>query len=102
MTEATTATTVVAVFRARPGREEDLAATLSAMLAPTRGEVGCERYDLHRVDGDPGLFFFDEIWTTARDHARHVQTPHVQALLAQTPELYDWPIVEYKGSRIGG
>ncbi len=96
------AITVVAVFRARPGREDDLAATLSAMLAPTRAEDGCERYDLHRVVGDPGLFFFDEIWTTAEAHATHVRTPHVQALLASAPELYDTPIVEYKGRRIGG
>ncbi len=94
--------TVVAVFRARPGREDDLATTLSAMLGPTRAEDGCERYDLHRVDGDPGLFFFDEIWTTADAHATHVLTPHVQALLAQKSDLFDWPIVEYKGRRFGG
>ena len=93
--------TVVAVFRSRPGREHELADVLAAMLEPTRAEHGCQRYDLHRVDGDLGLFFFDEIWTTADDHARHVQSPHVQALLARASALYEWPIVEYKGRRLG-
>ena len=95
------ALTVVAVFRSRPGRERELANVLGAMLEPTRAEHGCQRYDLHRVDGDLGLFFFDEIWMTADDHATHVQSPHVQALLARAPDLYEWPIVEYKGRRIG-
>jgi quinol monooxygenase YgiN len=91
--------TVVAVFQARPGRNDDLRDALVAMLAPTRAENGCIRYDLHRSRGVEGQWFFDEIWASAAHHATHRETPHVQALLALGGDLYDAPITEYKGDR---
>jgi len=92
--------TVVAVFQARPGRNDDLRDALVAMLAPTRAEDGCIRYDLHRSRGVEGQWFFDEIWASAAHHAAHRETPHVQALLARGGDLYDAPITEYKGDRL--
>lgn len=92
--------TVVAVFQARPGQDEALGEALAAMLAPTRAEDGCIRYDLHRTRGVAGQWFFDEIWATAAHHAAHRETAHVQALLARGGELYEAPIAEYKGDRV--
>jgi len=92
--------TVVAVFQARPGQDEALGKALLAMLAPTRAEDGCRRYDLHRTRSMDGQWFFDEIWASAAHHSAHRDTPHVQALLARGGELYDAPITEYKGDRV--
>lgn len=91
---------VVAVFRARPGSEAELRTRLTAMLPPSRAEKGCVRYDLHQVEGDPALFFFDEIWLSPADHATHLRTPHVEQLLEGAMELLAVPITEYLGTRV--
>ena len=91
---------VVAIFRAREGREQALSTALQAMLAPTRAEAGCLNYDLHRSNDDPGLFYFHETWASADDHRAHLDTPHVRHLLEVTPELLLEPIRELKGRRI--
>ncbi len=91
---------VVAVFRARPGHDIALGAALRAMLSPTREEVGCLNYDLHRSDDDRGLFFFHETWRSADDHRAHLDTPHVRHLLEISPDMLLEPIRELKGRRI--
>ena len=91
---------VVAIFRAREGREQALSTALQAMLAPTRAEAGCLNYDLHRSNDDPGLFYFHETWASADGHRAHLDTPHVRHLLEITPELLLEPIRELKGRRI--
>lgn len=91
---------VVAVFRARPGREIALGGALRAMLSPTRDEAGCLNYDLHSADDDPTLFFFQETWRSADDHRAHLDTPHVRHLLEITPGMLLEPIRELKGRRI--
>jgi quinol monooxygenase YgiN len=93
--------TIVAVFQARPGQDEALGEALAALVGPTRAEDGCPRYDLHQARGAQGQWFFDEIWVSAAHHAAHRETPHVQAILARAGELYDAPITEYKGDRVG-
>lgn len=92
--------TVVAIFRARPGREPDLDAALRAMLLPTRKEDGCLKYDLHQGVDEPGLFYFHETWASAEHHRTHLDTPHVQQLLTITPPMLLDPIRELKGRRI--
>jgi quinol monooxygenase YgiN len=92
--------TVVAIFRARPGREPELDMALRAMLIPSRDEDGCLNYDLHQGVDDPGLFYFHETWASADHHRTHLETPHVRRLLAiSSPMLLD-PIRELKARRI--
>jgi quinol monooxygenase YgiN len=50
--------TVVAVMRAKAGREEDLRAALEELIEPTRKEDGYHTYALHRGAEDPSLFIF--------------------------------------------
>lgn len=92
--------TIVAIFQARPGQDTALGDALVAMLEPTRAEAGCVRYDLHRSRVTEGQWFFDEIWSSAAHHAAHVARPHVQAVLARAGDLYESPIVEYRGDRV--
>lgn len=74
-------------FRAAPRRAEELRAALLDLVAPTRAEDGCERYDLHDDPTDPDRFVFYEIWTTPQAHAAHDRTEHVRGIVAALPEL---------------
>jgi quinol monooxygenase YgiN len=78
---------LVVVFRAAPGRIDDLRSALLDLTVATRAEDGCVRYDLHEDVTDPEVLAFYEIWATPAAHAAHDATPHVQAFLARFDEL---------------
>jgi quinol monooxygenase YgiN len=67
---------VVAAITALPGSEADLAAILQGLVAPTRLEAGCVRYDLHRDAADPAVLVFLETWASREAHKAHMATPH--------------------------
>jgi quinol monooxygenase YgiN len=79
--------TVIATFVARPGKETELRAALTALVAPTRKEAGCLNYDLHAATDNPPRFLFHENWTSKAHLDAHLQSPHVQALLPRVDEL---------------
>jgi quinol monooxygenase YgiN len=79
--------TVIATFQARPGKEADLRAALTGLVAPTRKEAGCLNYDLHQSPENPGKFLFHENWTSKALLEAHLQSPHLKALLPQIDEL---------------
>ena len=79
--------TVVAVFQAKPGKENELRAALIGLLAPTRKEAGCISYDLHSSPEDPAKFLYYENWTGKAALDAHMQSPHVQQLLPRVNEL---------------
>jgi quinol monooxygenase YgiN len=81
------ALTVVATLQARPGKEAELRAVLTGLVAPTRKEDGCINYDLHVATDNPAKFFFHENWTSRAHLDAHLQTPHLQALVARLDEL---------------
>ncbi len=85
------AVTVVALLRAKPGKEEALRQALSAMIAPTRREPGCINYDLHQAHGDPATFVFYENWRSQRDLDEHLKMPYIQAVLSRADELLAEP-----------
>jgi len=70
--------TVVAVFLANPGLENELAASLQALVAPTRAEDGCLNYDLHRDLEMPGRFLFYENWATREQWQAHMGSAHLK------------------------
>jgi quinol monooxygenase YgiN len=79
--------TVVATFQAKPGKENELRAALTGLVAPTRKETGCLNYDLHVSPEDPAKFLFHENWTSKAHLDTHLQTPHIKALLPRVDEL---------------
>jgi quinol monooxygenase YgiN len=79
--------TLVVSFQARPGKEAELRALLTGMLAPTRQEAGCINYDLHTSPDDPAKFLFYENWASKAHHQAHDKTPHVQNLRVHINEL---------------
>lgn len=81
--------TIVAILRARAGREDELGRRLAALVAPTRAEPGCINYDLHRADADPAVWVLHENWRSDADLALHFATPALVRLLADLGELLD-------------
>jgi len=79
--------TVVATFQARPGKETELRAALTGLVAPTRKEAGCINYDLHVSPDVPAKFLFHENWTSKAHLDAHFQSPHIKALLPRVDEL---------------
>jgi quinol monooxygenase YgiN len=70
------AVTLAVILRPREGQEYLLEAELRALIAPTRKEEGCLRYDLHRSAEGPGAFLLHEIWETREHHTAHTKTDH--------------------------
>lgn len=97
MTTPSPRLTVVARFKARPGKEAIVRRELTALVAPTRAEKGCLHYDLHVSTDDPAAFLFHENWESEADLEQHLQSAHVQAwhersgaLLAEPGEITRW------------
>jgi quinol monooxygenase YgiN len=70
------------VFEAVPGREEDLARQLQALLAPTRKEAGCLAYELHHDPENRARFMFYEKFADQASLDLHVATPHFKQFLS--------------------
>lgn len=79
--------TVVAIFEARPGKEDELKQALLGLVAPTRKEAGCINYDLHISPDNPAKFLFHENWTSKELLDAHLKSPHISALLPRVDEL---------------
>jgi len=82
---------VVARFMANAGKEDELRAVLTSLIAPSRREVGCYQYDLLRNPADPRDFCFVERWES--DHAleQHAATAHFKTAMAQARDLVEAP-----------
>jgi quinol monooxygenase YgiN len=63
-------------MEAVPGREEDLARELHALIAPTRQEPGCLAYELHRDPDAPGRFMFYEKFADQAALDAHIGSAH--------------------------
>lgn len=87
-----TQVTVIATLHARAGQEAALDARMRTMIAATREEAGCIRYDMHRADDDPASFVMVEYWRSAEDLQLHFDSPHMAALGRDLPELLDQPV----------
>ena len=83
---------MIVEFKAAPGKAAELRAALLALVAPTRAEDGCERYDLHVDAADEDALFFYEIWRDAAAHRAHDATPHIAHLRTVLPALLAAPV----------
>ena len=81
--------TIVARIKSKPGRENELAAELIKLVAPTLVEAGCLQYDMHRDCEDPGNFLFFENWKTKEQWLAHMESPQLKAYQAVADDLVD-------------
>ena len=82
---------VLARFVAKPGKEDALKAVLTALIPPTRRELGCYQYDLLMETADARQFCFVERWDDAEALDQHLETAHVRTALEQVEDLVAEP-----------
>jgi quinol monooxygenase YgiN len=78
---------VIARLRAKPGKEAELRTLAAGLIAPTRKEAGCIRYELLVNEADPAELTFVEEWRDGDTLNAHLATPHVQHAVSRCPEL---------------
>jgi len=64
---------------------------LLSLVEPSLKDPGCLNYDLHQSVDNPALFLFHENWMSKQHLDKHLQTPHVQALLLKLAQLLAEP-----------
>jgi len=95
-------TPVVAVFTAKPGKEDELEALFRGLIETTLKEEGCISYQLNRDLKHPGRFVWIEEWESEAALERHLAAPHLQALAAKLPECAASSDVIVLGKLAGG
>jgi quinol monooxygenase YgiN len=78
---------VVAHFAAKPDKLNELKSILNGLKEPTHKEKGCIAYELYQNTQDPTDLTFLEEWESQAHLDAHLATSHVQAVLAQLPQL---------------
>lgn len=82
---------MLAVLKARPGKEEEVRSALAAVVGLTRQEPGCLQYDLHVGVGAPGSFAIYERWRDQAAIDAHMKMPYVQSFFARVPDMLAEP-----------
>ena len=74
-------------FQAKEEKLDELRSRLLQMVEFTSQEEGCLFYNFHIDRNDPTVFYFLEGWKNSAALAFHDQTPYVQAIIQDAPEL---------------
>ena len=75
---------VVAIqIDAKPGEEDRLAASLSALIEPTMAEPGVKLFLPYRSPTDPKAFFVYELYENEAGWAEHQETPHFKSFVSE-------------------
>lgn len=82
---------VVASFKAREGKVEEVIAGLTPIIEQTHGEAGCLAYALHRDANDPDTLVLVERWTSQVALESHFQQPYMAGLGELASELLAAP-----------
>lgn len=77
----------IANFVARPGRSAELGSKLVDLIAPSRAEAGCFRYEVYRAEGDSDRWVVLETWCSVDDLDAHMKSEHLAAFLTELPGL---------------
>ncbi len=91
---------VVARIRASHDQIDRVHEVLSSLVAPTRAEEGCLRYDLLRSDDDPAEFIFLEEWTGEPALTRHFASRHFEMAGEQLTGLLAAPTTIARYTRV--
>jgi quinol monooxygenase YgiN len=69
---------VVALWRAKPGKEDVIAQVIETMTPLSRQEDWCVYYQAQRSLSDPQLFFLYEQYVNEAGYEAHMATPHFE------------------------
>ena len=84
--------TVIWQTRAKPGKEADLKAFITAAVTPSRNDAGNIEYEAHEVEGRPGAFVIYERWANRGYLDAHLGAPRMRELVPLMLELIDGSI----------
>lgn len=73
---------VIAVWTARPGEEDAVAAAIDALIEPSRAEPGNLVYQPHRDPMNPRVFLLYEQYVDEAAYAAHGASDHFHRLAA--------------------
>ena len=80
---------VIATLIVKPEKRGDFLENAGTMIAATRKEQGCERYDLLSSITEPNEFVFVEKWSTREVLGAHFETPHMATWRALCAEYLE-------------
>ena len=83
---------LVAQLRAKPGMEQELVRTMTALVGPSRAESGCIDYHLHQSNDDPANIVVYENWDSMADLEKHFEEPYLKAFFVRKDELVEGEI----------
>jgi len=87
---------LIATMRASQDCASKLYRLLQRVAEPTRAEVGCLAYDVHRSSEDSDLFFVYQLWEDEETFEDHRHTDHAIAFRSAAPELLEGAIQLHK------
>lgn len=93
--------TVIALLKAKPGKEDELRRVCESILEPSLKDPGCHTYALHQGAADPTQFVFYEVWDSQADLEAHLASPHITAGKQLLPELMDGELQIIPLTRVG-
>lgn len=85
---------IIAKLDPKAGAEAGLRDAMDAMVAPSRAEAGCQRYDAFQ--SETGQVIVVETWDDQAALDRHGQTPHMATFRAAIGDLLAGPVVVEK------
>ena len=95
---------LIAKLTAQEGKADEFEAALATMVTTSEEETGLEIYSVHRVDDQPGVYYFFELYTDGDALAVHGKGDGMKAamgavggLLAGAPEIIKATPVVAKG-----
>ncbi|MFN7993170.1 MAG: putative quinol monooxygenase [Bryobacteraceae bacterium] len=80
---------VIAHFTAKDCKIQELSDFLRSLVAPTRQEPGCLRYEVNQDLDDPATFTFVETFAGRAGFDAHCATPYVAKLFEMLPILVE-------------
>jgi quinol monooxygenase YgiN len=83
--------TVVVTLQAKEGKEDEMAAALTAGSPQTHQEDGCLVYAMHQQVDDPSRFAIVECWASQAHLETHLALPKVQEMIATLDGLAAGP-----------
>ncbi len=75
---------IIAHIEAKEGKLALIKKEVEALVAPTKKEQGCLRYELNQDNTNPNLFIFTEEWETEELWKKHMENTHLQAFVKTT------------------
>ncbi len=81
--------TVIAVLKAKEGKEKELENALSGIVNKVEAEEGTLAYALHRAKKEPGKFLFYEKYKDKAALSAHSSTPYFIELFGTIGPLLD-------------